>query len=427
MPRVMLIIVLCILLPFSLTACTTDAHELNDWAFVHTIGVDKGVSDQLRFTFQMATYKGSGGGSVSGTGGGSGSQGNKDHAVISIDCPTFYSGINMLNTSLSRTLNFMHSKYLIISEELARDGVERFINGMMRSYQIRRSMYVIIVKGSASDFIKEFNPVIGTSITKTQELIMDHQYETGLFAEVTYNEFSIGLKNTYTQPTAALAAINDFSSFKTGGAPPEEFKSGGDYYAGELPREGGNKYEFFGTALFDGDKMIGELSGDETRAMLMMKGEFQDASIAIPDPIDSKLRLGFYVHQQKKPNIKITFKDGEPVIHVKVSLEGSLQNVQSSTEYEGEELKPVAEKALETFIKDNFDKTIDKCKSLNCEAFGFGETAAMQFLTIQEWEEYNWIAHFKYAEVTTEVEFIMQRTGTIMKTSEINTTEGKKK
>lgn len=426
MRRALPIIILCGLISTLLTACL-DGHEIDDWAYVYTIGVDKGVSDQFRFTFQMPTYKGSttGGG---GTGsGGSQSSGRSDNVVVSIDCPTFYSGLNMLNTSLSRTLNFMHSQYMIISEDLAREGVARFINGMIRSPQIRRTLNVIIVKGSASDFIKEMTPVIGTSITKTQELLMEHQYEIGFFDEAMYNEFAGGIKGTYEQTTVALAAINEFTNFKSNGSTPNTFKSSGDYYAGELPRSGGNKYEIFGTAIFDGDKMIGELNGDETRAMLMMKGEFETGSIVIADPLDSKLRITIYTHQQKKPNVKISFQNGKPVIHVKVSLEGDLQNLQSSTQYENEELKPVLEDAFRTFIKGILDKTIDKCKSLNCEVFNFGETAAMQFLTIQDWEKYNWISHFKDAQVTTEVNFILRRTGTLMKTAETNSTKGKKK
>lgn len=274
------------------------------------------------------------------------------------------------------------------------------------------------------------NAVNGNTVNeniKSQELMMLHQYESGLFDEVTYHQFSIGIKNTYTQPTATLAGLNDFSNFKAGGEPPKEFKSSGDYYAGDIPRSGGNKYEFFGTAIFDGDKMVGELNGDETRAMLMVKGEFKYGSIVIADPLNPKLRITVYTHQQKKPDIKVNFKDGKPIIHVKVFLEGELQNVQSSTQYENPQIKPVLENAFVAFIKDKLDRTIIKCINLNCEVFNFGETAAVKFLTIQEWEEYNWIAHFKDAQVTTDVEFVIRRTGTLMKTSDTITAKGKKK
>jgi spore germination protein KC len=423
MRRIVLTLLSCFLTLASLTACA-GAHEIDDWAYIFTIGVDKGVTDKFRFTFQMPTYKSGEGGGSKGT---AGSQGADEYAIMSLDCPTFFAGINVLNTSLSRTLNFTHSKYLVISEDLAREGVGRLINGIVRSAQIRRNMNVIVVRGPASEFIKQFDPVIGTSLSKTQELLMQHQHETGFFDEAIYNQFAIGIRSTYTQPVAALAAVKDFSDFMAGGAPPENFKSTGDYYAGELPRSGGNKTEILGAAIFDGDKMVGELNGIETRAMLMAKGEFRSGYVVIPDPLNSELQITLNVHRQKKPHIKVTFRDGKPVIHIKVFLDGELHELQSGIEYENEKLKPVLENAVKTSIKNELDITIDKCKKLNCDVFNFGETAAMQFLTIQEWEDYNWLAHFKDAETTTEVEFLITRTGTLLKTSEIVTTEGKKK
>lgn len=407
-----------------LTACY-DAKEIDEWAYVYTIGVDKGVSDKLRFTFQIPTLKGE---ASKAEGGETTSQArrNSDFTVISIDCPTFYSGMNMLNTSVPRTLNFMHSKYIVIAEDLAREGVGQFINGMIRSRQIRRIMHVIIVRGQASEFVKELNPVLGTAVSKSQEDMMDARHETALFEDISYNEFISDMKSDYRSPTAILAAINDFSSYKTSGTPPEEFKAAGDYYAGELPRSGGDKTEYLGSALFDGDKMVGELNGEETRVLQMVQGDFNRGFIAIPDPLNKGLRITMDVRQRKRPDIKIVFQAGNPVIHVKLFLEGNILNLQSNVEYESGELNPVLENQVKVFVKNTLDKTIDKCQSLHCDAFGFGEKAAMQFLTIQEWEEYNWLAHFKDAEITTEVEFEIRRTGTMLKTNPTQTSKEKK-
>jgi spore germination protein KC len=426
MRRLASITLLLILIISSLTACW-DAKEIDDWAYAYIIGVDKGVDNALRFTYYMPTMKqeSGGGGTTSGSGGQSG--GKKGYTTISIDAPTFYAGVDMTESSVSRRLNYMHAKYLIISEDLAREGVERFINGMVRSRQIRRIMHIIIVRGKASEFVEQFSPALTSAISKAQEGLMATNEDTGLFIDTSYHDFIKDMKTTYRMAAAPLAALNDFSNYKTSGNPPKEFKSEGDYYAGELPRSGGNKYEFFGTALFDGDKMVGELNGDETRALLMVRDEFHRASIAIADPKDKELRVTVIIKAQKKPNIKLDFREGKPVINVKIFLEGDIQNLQSPTEYESVELKPVLEEAYKVYIKGIIDKTIDKCKNLNADVFGFGEKAVMHFLTIQEWEEYNWLGEFKNAEVTTEVEFTIRRTGTLLKTSPTRNTKGEKK
>lgn len=421
------VVLLCMILQLTLTSCW-DAKEIDQWAYVYSIGVDKGVSNVFRFTFQIPTIKlesGGGGGGAGKMGGTPGEQ--KGYTTISVDAPTFFAGVNMTETSLSRTLNYTHAKYIIISEALAREGVERFINGMVRSRQIRRIMNVIIVKGKAKAFVEGLNPVLTIAVSKALEGFMDTDEDTGLYSHTSYYSFMRDLKTTYRMPVVPLAAVNDFSNLMDSGIPPEEFQSEGAYYAGEVPREGGNQFEFFGTAVFDGDQMVGELNGDETRAMSMIRGDFVSASIAIADPKNKKLRVTIDTKLQKKSEVRIDLQGEKPVVHVKVFLEGDIENLQSPTEYENVKEKPVLENAFKAYIKANLDKTIEKCKKLKADVFSFGETAVRQFLTIQEWESYNWLGRFKDAEVTTEVSFTIRRTGTLLKINPSRDSQGVKK
>lgn len=426
MRKMTLIIVFCTLIMTTLTACW-DAMEVDEWAYVYTIGIDKGVDNVLRFTFQIPTMKQESKGG--GDSGGSGSEGgSKDLESISVDAPTLYTGVNMAEAGLSRSINYMHAKYVVISEDIARGGVEEFINGMIRSRQIRRTMYIIVVKGKASEFVENFNPKLTAAYSKAQEGFMSTiNKDTGFIVDTSYHEFVKDLKTTYRMPVAPLAAINDFSNFKESGNPPEEFQAGGRHIAGEIPRKGGNTFEFFGTALFDGDKMVGELNGMQTRMLLMLRGDFQRAAISMSDPLDKKHRLSIDATQQKKPDIKVSFVEGKPVINVKIFLEGDFQNVQNPVEYENAKMKLIVENAFKKDIKMYLKQAIDICQNLNVDAFGFGEQAVRHFLTIQEWEEYNWLSHFKDAQINTEVEFVIRRTGTLIKTNKTRKSEGEKK
>ena len=416
MLRAVQAVLACAVLLLTLSGCNTGAHEIDDLGYVFMIGIDQGVSDKLRFTFMMPTFSGSrGNGGGSGTGGAQSGAESETMETMTIDAATFFSAQTLFSSSLSRALNFAHTKYLVISEDLARDGVEAFMNGMVRSYQLRRNLYILVTRGTAAGFIREFKPKLGASVSKSMELMMMNGDETELFNIETYNDFLISMKNMGSQPATTLVAINDFSEFRESGPQEKGFKSSGQYTAGELPRTGGNAYEFCGAAVFNGPKMVGTLTADETRAMDLLRGEFHTAQIVIPDPKNPDLRVGVEIKKQKAPRIKITYKDRNPVISVKVFLEGALQNVQSTEEYEWAK-KDELEKAIEKFIKDLLDRTVAKCKELNSEVFRFGDKAVRDFLTIQAWDEYKWVSHFKDAEVSTEVDFIMRRTGSMTKT-----------
>jgi spore germination protein KC len=70
------------------------------------------------------------------------------------------------------------------------------------------------------------------------------------------------------------------------------------------------------------------------------------------------------------------------------------------------------EQAFRQIVKDGIEKLINKCKDLNTDALLFGDYAVKNFLTINDWESYDWNNRFKEADITVNVEFAIRRTGT---------------
>lgn len=407
-----------------MTSCY-DAHEINDYAYVYSIGLEKGVKDKLRMTIQVPSFKKGNGGGQEGKDAGNGvadTQEKDGYITISLDAPTFFSGVNLVNTFLPRTVNYMHAKYMVISEDLAREGIGDYINGFIREKEIRRTLNIIVCKGPASEFIKENTPVIGTALSKTQSDMMRQSLETGLFYNVTYGEMFSESKSSYGQPIAILAAVNNFDKFKdTNSAESKQFKTSGDYYAGDLARIGGGKPEFLGSAVFNGDKMVGELNGDETRAVMIIKGKFHRGFYAFPDPMAPGKAITLEVRQEKKPKTKIQIDGAIPVINVQIELEADIAAIQTTINYESSELKTMIEEKFKEFVKGQLDRTVKKCQKLKTDVFGygFGLSVATKFSTIQEWEAYGWKEKFSTAQINTDIEFNIRRTGTMIKSSQI--------
>jgi spore germination protein KC len=420
------ILLLNALIAIILTSCF-DAKEIDEQAFVLSVGIDQGISNKWRVTLQFPTMQGESGGGGGGGGQSAGSKG-AGYSVVSIEAPSFIDGINMLESSIPRRLSFDHMKFIVVSEEMAKSGkLGEYIAPIRRYRQIRNSSHVIIARGSAEEFVNALEPLIGVKISKSQELYLLMPSETAYFPHVTLEEIYDGFKSTYCQPIAALGGVNNFNNIKESGKKwGKEFKSGGGYLAGQLPRKGGSSIELFGTAVFDGDIMVGELSGDETRLMLLGRGEFERGFFGIPDPKKPELLVPLDV-RMKKSNRKVSVKieNGKPIIHLKLDLEGDILAVQSRIDYESLKLKPVLEKAFEQHIKTALDELISKTKALNADILQFGRKAVWNFNTIQEWEKYNWIVQYEKADVTTEVSFTIRRTGTMLNNSPVLTTEGR--
>lgn len=421
-----LALLIIIFLSSTLLNSCYDAVEVDDLLHVNILGIERGVSDKWRITIKFPTLKGTSG-SDSGGGASSGGVGGKsaEYATLTVDAPSFFTGIDMLNTTVAREINFMHTEALIISEDLAKSGIlGEFLSPMIRFRQIRRSMHVIILSGSVMDTLTSIEPVVGTTLSKNLEILFEESSKTGFFPHSTLQNFYDSMKSTYAQPTAILGAVgNPYSLKQSERKWGNKFKAEGNYYAGDLPVKGYKAVELFGAAVFDGDKMVGQLTGEEARLMQIINGKFRDMAYTMPDPQNPSLIVALNIRQKKKPAVAVKFDGDIPLIHLKAELEGDILAIQSSINYENPDNIPILEKAFEKEIKNELDKLIDKSLSLKTDIFGFGQFAAIHFLTIQEWKEYNWIKKYQDSKISTEVKFTIRRTGTQLKNSPIFTTE----
>jgi spore germination protein KC len=158
--------------------------------------------------------------------------------------------------------------------------------------------------------------------------------------------------------------------------------------------------------------MVGELSGDETRYMLMVRDEFERGFFTMKDPKEQEMIIALDVRGPTKPKIKVTLDDTVPVIHLKMHLNADILAIQSGVNYEHPKLKVLLEKEFQQIIKNGIEKVVRKCQNLNTDVFMFGDHAIKNFLTIDDLENYNWNSHFEDAKVTVEVKVAIRRTGT---------------
>lgn len=426
MYRIHTFIVLCAVILTSLTGCY-DAVEVNDTEHVSIIGVDRGVSDKWRITFQLPSTAGEGEKSSGGGGGQAGA--GFSYKTLTIDAPSFFAGLELANTSIPRKIDLSHTQLLVFSEELARSGqVGEFITPIVRGGKIRFSSNVVISRESAEEFVKSFKPFIGKTITREIIDLMEQANESGYFTNLTLYDLYDCIKSTYHQSIAILGAVNKGENFKEDGEKwGTAFNIAGDYYAGDIPRKDGNEAEILGLAIFDGDRMVGKLTGFESSLLSIAKGIFKRGIFTIQDPEKPEFIIPIDTRQARSPEFDIHFEGTKPVIHLKIQLEGDILAIQSRINYEDPKLQPVLQAAIERFVKDGLVRTIKKTQELNCDVFKFGQKAVKHFGTIDEWEAYGWNRHYKEAEITTEVEFTIRRTGGLVESSQIIFSEDKNK
>lgn len=412
------------------TGCQTDAMEPDDQVYTLVIGIDKGVSNKIRLTVQFPTYKSSGGGTSPQQKKGSGGEGESEVSgtiVQTVEAATVPEGINLLNTATSRKISLVHAKAIILSEALAREGVGPYMQVIARYREGRRVMQVIVCKDSVEDFIKENATLVGESMAKAMELMETQSDFTGYFPRVSFQTFYKKLLSSYEQPYAIYAGTNDFKNLQEENSKiksPLKVQRG--MQPGEEPRKGGRNIEYAGTAVFNGQKMVGSLDSEETRYFLMVIGEFKRAALTINDDYSPGEAIPLDIRLGRKPKIRAYFKKGKPVINVELNIEADIGAVQSRISYEGPEniqkLNNMLKKNIEKGVRDVIKKAQ---KEWNVDIFTFGRKIAHSFGTIQEFEKYGWLDKFDDAGINVSVRANTRRSGLMYESAPVRNNTGK--
>ncbi len=426
------LLALAIIICLPLSGCY-DAKEIDEEVYALVIGVDEGVQNKIRLTFQYATYK-EGGGKAQGGGGNGGDEesGEVDGTIVAtIEASSLLEGINLINATVNRQISLMHAKMLVFSEEYAREGVAKYVEPLVRFREVREFMRIVVCKGKAEDFIKENRSFIGSNPAKNIELIFEQSKNTGYFPDVFFSDFYQDLLTPYGQPTAIYAGVNDLTQMASDvgtGEPP--LRTEEDYEPGSIPRKGGTKKELSGTAVFDGDRMVGTLSQRETRFFLMGIGEFKRGFFTLEDPNIPGYIYVLEIRLAGEPKLKARFANAIPVIDLELSLDINIISIQSRKHYE----KLANIPKLETEVKLHFEKglreTIEKTQTeWNADIFHFGRKIAGNFGTIEELEAYNWNRHYQEAKVNVKVNTHLRRSGFLFEAAPVHssTTEGEQK
>ena len=179
----------------------------------------------------------------SGSSGGSSSQSS---TVLSTDCSNIDSGISLINSYISKKINLSHCKAVIISEELAYNGVSDILHTLINNVEIRPDCNLIISRSSAFDFLEHSSPVFESSPANYYELILNSTEYSGYVADLRLSDFFSSVLSTTSQPCAILGGINTPETQKQDASTSLD----GNYKADQTPIQSQNRIENIGTAVF---------------------------------------------------------------------------------------------------------------------------------------------------------------------------------
>ena len=203
------ICIILVILLVSFSSNDNDIKSIDDLAYVVAIGVDLNDSSNLEITYQVSIP-------TSLTSDSSGvSSSDSTFFLKTIECSSIDSGINLLNSLVSKKINFSNCKAIIISEKIAENGISDYIFSLLNYSEISPQCNVIISKCLAKDVLENSKPTLENLAAKYYEVVPSSSEYTGYTVDVNLGSFFSTMSDSFRQNYAILVGINNKMSSTT--------------------------------------------------------------------------------------------------------------------------------------------------------------------------------------------------------------------
>lgn len=125
---------------------------------------------------------------------------------------------------------------------------------------------------------------------------------------------------------------------------------------------------------------------------LMCTNEFNSTTITIPSPFDQNEFIDLSVQENGRTDINVSLVNGSPYIKIKIPLVASIKSMEFGLDLNSNENISILESYTVSYLKDKILSYLYKTsKDYHADIAGFGESLTSKYLTMQDWENENWL------------------------------------
>jgi spore germination protein KC len=283
---------------------------------------------------------------------------------------------------VSGKLYIAHTQVFVIGRDLAEQGIAPRLDFFIRANETRPTSKIVISDTTADDVLNvkpNLNTLPATNITK----LVEAQVANSQSIDATLLDYINAMQSSTTSFMAPLVQIRE--------------------------REGEKIVAISGMAVFKEDKMVGQLSENEARGVLWVKGKVQSTVINV-EILGGNASLEVLSAKGKVSPVvsgdHVTMK-----IDVSVSTELSEQSCAENLATE-ENIKKLQE-LVEAAICNDIATAYNKAVALNADVFGFGDTVHEHY--DKEWEtlQPRWDELFRSLTLEVHVDATVVSTGSL--------------
>lgn len=391
MMRKHVLLLICLLLLLTATGCWS-RKELNELAIVLAMGIDK-AGEELRVSIQVVEPE-----QVSSQKGGGGAR--SAITTYNIVAPTITEALRKITIEMPRKPFLAHLRVLVISEDLAKEGINKILDGISRDNQFRTDFYIIVTKGSSAIDVLSINTELEKLPANTlHDALRTSEAEWAPTKSVTLDKLINNLIATGKQPViTGIKLVGEVDIGKTR-ENVDQVKADSYLIYEEL-------------AIFRNDKLIGWFDVAESKGYNYIMGNLKRTAGRLACPSGKGTVVAEIRRIKTKTNV--SFKHKKPHVAVHVRGEANIAEVDCDINLNDPQSIHKIEHRMNEVIEKLMKLSVTSAqKKYNADVFGFGQ--AINRADKDAWKALydDWNEQFAKLPVTVNSEVKIRNLGTL--------------
>ena len=219
------ILIACIIISliFSFNSYTNSGSNLDDQSYVMAIGIDVGDTSDYKISLQLSTLESSategsmksdksssgGGGEQESSSSGSTSEETSKYIIYTVDSNSIDNAINIADAYLNKNIDLSHCKILLISEDVAKNGISSLVNSITNKVKIRPDCNIIVSQVPQNEFENKDEVKFESLLSKYYDVTANIETGRGYSELIHLNDFYLNLNDDTIQPVATLGITSN--------------------------------------------------------------------------------------------------------------------------------------------------------------------------------------------------------------------------
>jgi spore germination protein KC len=356
-------------------------REIERLAIVSGVAVDKGTDERYRITVEVVQFIG-------------GKESRATSETMTLEGKTIFDAARNVIAFSGKRLYWSHAKILVISEEVAREGIEKILDWFNRDSETRADIHVLISRNVPAKDILE-STSIGEEV-KSLELreMVDNQEALSKAPQIEIWEF---VNSLAAKGKVAIAPIIELEPINKEVVP-----------------------RIMGTAIFKKDKYIGYLGAEDTKDMLFVQDKIKGGILVrVESGSHGDIPMSLEIFKSKT-KIEPVVRGNNIQFNVSIYTLVAIDELGGSENFIEEPKREEFEKATEKAIEDRIMRLINSMKNdYGVDVFGFGEK--LRENKYKEWKRFegNWNEKFQDISVNVKMDLHIKNSAMLAKPLEI--------